>query len=199
MIRLLLVVAIAFSGYAQNLKGLEEEAREFAKFSNKQKQVLKRAYEIGLPFNMGYTLAAIAWQESMAGKYLINLQDPSAGVFHNNLNSVMRRHHEIPDTPFQRNRIAQRLIEDIDFSGAEALAELEYWKNVHGEGKWFLIWQSYNGGFAYLSTNSIAYRKSYHYAQGILRKIRFLRRIGIFATEGKVAYGQLNSIETESE
>jgi hypothetical protein len=153
---------------------------EFKGFSNEQREVLLRAYELGLPFDFGYTMAAIAWQESMAGKYLLNLQDPSAGVFHNNLKSVIARHEEFRDTDWQRNLIAQRLIQDMDFSAAEALAELEYWKSIHGEGNWFLIWQSYNGGFAFQNPDSQAYAASSNYARRLKEKINFLMRNKVF-------------------
>jgi len=90
---------------------LNELEKKFKKLSLEQETVMKKAYHLGEPFNYGYTLAAIAWKESACGVYMINLQDPAAGVFHNNINTVMARHKkEYANTNFQRNRIAQMLI-----------------------------------------------------------------------------------------
>lgn len=143
---------------------------EYQKMSNKQKAVLKKSFNLGQPFDFGYTLAAIAWVESNAGKYMINIQDPSFGIYHNNINSVMGRHPDYKDTPFQRNKVAQMLIEDIDFSAAEALAELEYWKNIHGSKRWSKIWASYNGGFNYNGVKPTRYAKKIKKRISVLKK-----------------------------
>lgn len=150
-------------------------SQEYKLFSDKQKQVLKEAYRLGEPFNVGYTLSAIAWQESSCGLFLVNMQDPSAGVFHNNIKSVLRR-HDIPETNFQINHMAQRLIDDMEFSASEALAELEFWQTIHGKNSWFLIWQSYNGGFSYVNRHSNSYMTSYQYAIKIKEKVDFLKK-----------------------
>ena len=163
--------------------GISLEQQEYNGFTEKQLNCITHAYELGKPFDLGHTMAAIAWQESRAGVYLVNMQDPSAGVFHNNLKSVLARHEELRDTGWQRNRIAQRLIESIDFSGAEALAELKYWQSVHGDRAWLLIWQSYNGGFAFKRPNSKGYKASLGYSHKLSRKVQFLIMNEIFETK----------------
>lgn len=160
---------------------LEEE--EFNAFTVEQMEVLCKAYELGKPFDLGHTMAAIAWQESMAGVYLVNMQDPSAGVFHNNLKSVLARHEELQDTNWQRNRIAQKLIDDIEFSGAEALAELEYWRSIHGKYAWFEVWRSYNGGFAYLKPEGGPCKRATQYAIRLNKKVQFLIQNEVFETK----------------
>ena len=127
--------------------------------SDQQKEILIQSYKLGEPFDMGFSLAAIAWQESSCGRYLINLQDPSAGVFHNNIISVLNR-HGMRDTQWNRNFLAMKLINDFEFSAAESLAELEFWQSIHGDNNWLDIWQSYNGGFSYMNKESKSYKSS---------------------------------------
>jgi len=164
---LLFIIAISF------LCAISVE-QEYNQMSNEQKQILIESYEFGKAFNLGYSLAAIAWQESSCGKYMINLQDPSAGVYHNNIVSVLNR-HGIKDTKWNRNKMAQKLIDNIEFGAAEALAELEFWQTIHGENNWLLIWQSYNGGFAYMNNFNKSYKSSYEYSIKIQEKISFLK------------------------
>jgi len=172
MIVLFLLVSLVA---AQTASSLEEE---FNAFSLEQRAILQRAYDVGKPFNLGYTMAALAWQESRCGKYVLNLQDPSAGVFQNNIKSVMARHMQkdptIKDTDFQRNLMAQRLFNSFELSAAEALAELEFWITVRGEGNWFAIWQSYNGGYWVDKPDSKGYRQSHKYAMELNQKVNYL-------------------------
>lgn len=138
---LIFVIVIAIVNPSSKLEN------DYLKMTINQKIILDRSYQLGKEFNFGYTLSAIAWKESNAGEWLVNIQDPSFGVFHNHINSVMSRHPEIEDTPFNRNRVASMLIGDIEFSGAESIAELEFWEGIHGDANWMKIWASYNGGW----------------------------------------------------
>jgi len=166
---------------AQATSSLE---KEYNAFNSEQMEILQRAYEVGKPFNLGYTMAAIAWQESRCGKYILNLQDPSAGVFQNNIKSVMARHMQndstLKDTKFQRNYMAQKLAFSFELSAAEALAELEYWISVREKGNWFLLWQSYNGGSWAVRPDTKGYRTSYQYATEVNRKVNYLVHLDIF-------------------
>jgi len=137
--RKLLIFLLIIAGIQAN--SLEKELQNL---SYKQKQVLIKTLYKGKEFNYGWTLAAIAWQESKFGKYLINLQDPSCGVFH-----VMPKY--ISDNKWKQSRICERLIKDFDFSFSQALAKLKYWENYHKSKKHYPVWKhtimSYNGGF----------------------------------------------------
>ncbi len=183
MIKNILAALALFVSFivAQPTISLEEE---YSAFNAEQHEVLQHAYDLGKPFNMGYTLAAIAWQESNAGLYVLNLQDPAAGVFQNNIESVMVRHMKkdstLKDTPFQRSYLAQQLALNMDLSASEALAELEYWKTIHGAGNWVLIWQSYNGGFYTLKPGTSGYNTSLKYERKINARVRFLINNEVF-------------------
>jgi len=156
------------------LMGLSLE-QEFNMFTEEQYSIAIQSYGLGEPFGMGYTMAAIAWQESSSGTFLLNMNDPSAGVFANYIPSVLAR-HGIKDTQRNRNIMAQKLMNSIDLSAAEALSELEYWKSIHGESSWPLLWQSYNGGFSYKSPGTSEYINSIEYSNDIRDKVHFLQK-----------------------
>lgn len=96
--------------------------------------VLQFSYERSDPHNYGYTLAAISYAESRAGLWNINLQDPSAGYYHVTLDKVLTR-MGWEDTPFNRNRAAQALIDDPILSSDLAIEELKLWTSIRG-GRW---------------------------------------------------------------
>jgi len=110
-----------------------------------QRLVLENAFVNGLSVDFGFTLAAIAFEESKAGLWNINFQDPSAGVFHTSLRSVLQRLN-MKDTSFNRNLIGQRLIDDETFASKMAIKELRFWQKVHN-GDWMKMYESYNAGY----------------------------------------------------
>ena len=95
-------------------------------------------------------------------------------------NTVLGRAYVNVVANWNTNRIAQKLINNIEFSAAEALAELTFWQTIHGDNEWFLIWQSYNGGFSYFNKYSKSYLSSYQYANKINEKVIFFKKIFLF-------------------
>jgi hypothetical protein len=145
-----------------SLFGLE---REWSEMNDRQKNNILMAYTKSKEFDLGYTMAAIMWQESLGGKYKVNLQDPSCGAFHNNINTIMAR-HSIENTSFNRNRICQMLIDNTDIALAEAITEIQYWLHERN-GSFIEAWASYNGGW----------KMNKSYAENIRKKIVFLKKI----------------------
>jgi len=121
--------------------------------SQDQIKVLHRAFTAGKPKDMSYSLAAIAWKESSAGKYLINIQDPSFSAFHITINNAIA-YLKWTDTNFNRNRAAQLLIEDFQLSAEFAMINLQFWKDNYGNN-WHKIWASYNAGYNW--SNGVEY------------------------------------------
>lgn len=115
------------------------------KYTDKQINTIHQAYQAGKVKGMSYSLAAIAMRESSGGKYMINLQDPSAGVFHITINNALS-YLKWKDNNFNRNRAAQLLIEDFTMSAEFAMINLQFWKDLHGDN-WRKIWASYNAGY----------------------------------------------------
>ena len=142
---------------------------EFNNLNEDQRVILNLVYDKGKYFDLGYTMAAIAWQESHFGKVPINLSDPSCGIFHNLITTVANRHN-LKLTSYNKNMICMRLIRDFDFSFAEALSELKYWQNYyHNQSKnWQSMVKSYNAGFKK--------ENGYEYFKAIQKKVRFLKK-----------------------
>jgi len=140
-------------------------ADDYKMMTTEQKQVLKKAYEHGKPFDLGYTLASIAWQESSCGKYMVNVFDPSFGIYHIQTKNAVS-FTKVEDTKFNHNRVAMLLIDDFDYSSAICISVLRWWINYH-KGSWSKAVSSYNGGF----------KGSKVYLRKIRTKIRFLKGI----------------------
>lgn len=127
-------------------------------FSPSQIEVLRKSYIVGKKFGYELTLPAIAWQESLAGEININLNDVSAGVFHNKLSNVLTREN-LKDNLNNRNKIAHKLVTDYFFAVKHAIAELNFWRKTHGNENWEKIWRSYNAGYRIESAAAERYAK----------------------------------------
>ncbi|OBV29374.1 hypothetical protein BKN38_03785 [Helicobacter sp. CLO-3] len=142
------------------------------RFTKAQRDHLVYAYNFGAPHGMGYTMAAIAWQESCAGEYMMNFSDPSAGLYHAHIPMVLKYYSSYKDTPFTRNVMGQLLINDRKLASQIALDNLIYW-HKHHKGNYKNIIKSYNKGFKWQGDNaSNALAESYY--QSISKKVRAL-------------------------
>lgn len=136
----LLIIVLSISLHASLLDELEN-------LSFSQREVLLKTYIKAKPFDYHLTMMAIAWKESKFGKYPINLEDPSCGVFHNLIDTVAKGADR-----YTKNRICSSLIQDFDYSFSESLKVLKYfenyWRNKRGDQYlWSKTVASYNAGF----------------------------------------------------
>jgi len=113
----------------------KQECSSIDTFSPKQIEYIMSSYIWGLPYGLELMLPAIAWQESCAGLYKVNMYDPSAGLYHAYLPTVMGRHKSLDSSKFTQNKIAQMLINDDKFAASEAIAELLFWKNYYQQNR----------------------------------------------------------------
>ncbi|MGN8440125.1 hypothetical protein ACR9LL_01635 [Helicobacter pylori] len=149
-------------------------------FNAKQKEVLKSAYQFGSKENLGYEMASIAWKESCAGVYKINFSDPSAGVYHSYIPSVLKSYGH-NDSPFLRNVMGELLIKDDAFASEVALKELLYWKTRYHDNLKDMI-KSYNKGSRWeRSEKSNAEAEKYY--EEIQDRIRRLKESKIFDSQ----------------
>ncbi|NHA84031.1 hypothetical protein EWZ69_01330 [Helicobacter pylori] len=149
-------------------------------FNAKQKEVLKAAYQFGSKENLGYEMAGIAWKESCAGTYKINFSDPSAGVYHSYIPSVLKSYGH-NDSPFLRNVMGELLIKDDAFASQVALKELLYWKTRYHDNLKDMI-KSYNKGSRWeRSEKSNAEAEKYY--EEIQDRIRRLKESKIFDSQ----------------
>lgn len=146
-------------------------------FNAKQKEVLKAAYQFGSKENLGYEMAGIAWKESCAGVYKINFSDPSAGVYHSYIPSVLKSYGH-NDSPFLRNVMGELLIKDDAFASEVALKELLYWKTRYHDNLKDMI-KSYNKGSRW-EKNEKSNADAEEYYEEIQDRIRRLKESKIF-------------------
>ncbi len=149
-------------------------------FSTKQKEVLKSAYQFGSKENLGYEMAGIAWKESCAGVYKINFSDPSAGVYHSYIPSVLKSYGH-NDSPFLRNVMGELLIKDDAFASEVALKELMYWKTRYHDNLKDMI-KSYNKGSRW-EKNEKSNAEAEKYYEDIQDRIRRLKESKIFDSQ----------------
>ncbi|MGN8442271.1 hypothetical protein ACR9KR_05215 [Helicobacter pylori] len=149
-------------------------------FNAKQKEVLKVAYQFGSKENLGYEMAGIAWKESCAGVYKINFSDPSAGVYHSYIPSVLKSYGH-NDSPFLRNVMGELLIKDDAFASEVALKELLYWKTRYHDNLKDMI-KSYNKGSRW-EKNEKSNADAEKYYEEIQDKIRRLKESKIFDSQ----------------
>jgi hypothetical protein len=78
---------------------------------------------------------------------------------------------DLANTKWNRSRLCERLITDIDFSLAAAILELKYWENYWKSRNVTNVWRhtvaSYNGGFKAKPTSK--------YVADIKKRIQALR------------------------
>ncbi|MGN8366139.1 hypothetical protein ACR9JV_04455 [Helicobacter pylori] len=149
-------------------------------FNAKQKEVLKAAYQFGSKENLGYEMAGIAWKESCAGVYKINFSDPSAGVYHSYIPSVLKSYGH-NDSPFLRNVMGELLIKDDAFASEVALKELLYWKTRYHDNLKDMI-KSYNKGSRW-EKNEKSNADAEKYYEEIQDRIRRLKESKIFDSQ----------------
>ena len=126
--------------------------------SNMDILILKKIKSLTDDNYMKYTLMAIAIKESSVGKNLINNASKDYGLFQANIKSVIRR-QKVQDNIYNRNYFAKKLVYDAGFSTANAIVEIDYWRNVHKDN-WIKVWASYNTGWKYKSTTGLNYASS---------------------------------------
>ncbi|GAA7302409.1 hypothetical protein HpBGD104_10560 [Helicobacter pylori] len=149
-------------------------------FNAKQKEVLKAAYQFGSKENLGYEMAGIAWKESCAGVYKINFSDPSAGVYHSYIPSVLKSYGH-NNSPFLRNVMGELLIKDDAFASEVALKELLYWKTRYHDNLKDMI-KSYNKGSRW-EKNEKSNADAEKYYKEIQDRIRRLKESKIFDSQ----------------
>lgn len=136
-------------------------------------KLLKQIKLHGEQYDLAYSLMAIAIKESSLGRYKVNVDSYDYGLYQANINTVIKR-HQVKNSSFNRNKMAMMLINDFKFATSNAIAELVYWKSVHGNN-WAKIWASYNAGFNYDSSRAVRYSTQIEKIIKELKKVRELK------------------------
>ena len=142
---------------------------QLSSMNKSQRKVISKSFEYGQPHDLGYTLAAIAWHETGAGKVLVNTRTHSYGVYQINLKTALSR-EKMANEGFNRNMIASKLVSDIEFAAKHALMEIRDWRKIRGKDNLTAVLASYNGGWA-----GPKITESQRYAEAVKAKIKTLK------------------------
>lgn len=156
----------------------DADAFEDCTLTKQQETVVRFSYAYGDPHDYGYTMIAIAMQESRLGKWRLNLDDPSAGTYHTTLDKGLKK-LGWANNPYNRNRVAQMMIDD-EFFAAELALETIIWWDAYHKGDWRSVVSSYNGGF----------RGNPAYVDMIAKNIQTIKRCGWLDEPAYITYGQ---------
>ena len=121
---------------------------ELKNLSDNQITTLLYVFRTGGKENLAYTLTAIVWQESVFGKYMINIKDPSCGLTHIKLDTVAL-------SKWNQSRLCEELQINDDKALKLAIDRLKffisYWqkKGLSYNLAWKRAIMSYNAGYRY--------------------------------------------------
>lgn len=175
VVRLVLVMLMCCGiAYAEDQDEINKYFRQLHHLSDSQLKIMVFSYKMGVEFDLGYSLAAIAWKESNFGLYLMNLADGklgSFGVYHILLEYAIAR-NKIKSN-WDISRYAERLVFDNELCANEAISELLFWKKYHKKhaNVWRRMFASYNAG-----TFGIDTEKGRIYAEDAVNRVRALER-----------------------
>ena len=136
----MIVITFILSGIIEGV-----EASTCPTHSVEQQKLIKKAYNHGLPHDLGYTLAAIAIQESFVGKHIVRLNNKdgkygSYGVTHILLETAMYL-EGYSNTWRARAELVPKLIGSDEYSMDLSISKL----NRHKERGWIGMVRKYNG------------------------------------------------------
>lgn len=157
---LLVLLFISHITYAQ-------DCAEYGNLSPIQKGRLEFAYHQGNPYDLGYTMAAIALAESSAGRFRVNLSSKDVGLFQ--VNSRTASKVLGVTNYYKRLELDQKLIYDDILNAYIALDVLTYFKKYH-KGDWKKMVASYNNGF------KINTEKAKNYVDKVSKYVKVLQQ-----------------------
>lgn len=146
--------------------------KEFKSFSNQEYKTMLQIMSYGIKDDLGYTLAAIAWKESMFGRWNLNLSDGkkgSFGPFHILLEYSLRRNNVT--NSWGESRLAEKHLYDLEFTTNEAISILKDFKSRENCNLRCAI-ASYNAG-----NKGHTKQAGQNYANEIFARISYLKKI----------------------
>ena len=141
----------------------------FGKMTNEQKDNCKLAYDIAKPFDLGNTLAGIAYVESKCGLYKVNPLSGDYGLTQINLKTALNR-LKLKNNFHNRNSLPTMLVTNDILAIELAILELIYWRDTSERTNWRHYVSSYNQG------NVI---KSQAYVDKVAEAIKLLKQQGV--------------------
>ena len=165
------------SAFARDLTLTEQ----YINTTTKQKELIRKLYAKGKPYELSKTLIVITWKESSFGEKLSNNRGEWSGgplglsYYHTAIRHFKTKH----PTPSQISYVEKRLkdIDDLDFSIKHAVIHLQEGIDKFDTSTpqaWMKIWAFYNGGYKHWDSEDAK-----NYADDFLRKIRVINKVGV--------------------
>ena len=129
--------------------------------TDRQRASIYHSYITGKPYDIGYTLAAINWQESVGGLYQISTDHHDFGVYHINIIWYLKE-NRIKNTMWTRSKYSTLIITHPNYSELYVISKIMGLLRAN-DNNFFKTWWRYNG--------------SETYAVHILRKVVFLKKV----------------------
>lgn len=145
-ISVILFMGIATAVIANPVNANSAQCADYNILTGDQRKVLRKAYHYGLPYDYGLTMAAIALKESSAGQFKLNYISNDFGAMQININTASRTLGIT--NRFQKMRLAERLVNDDEFSYYLAQTVLEHFqrRRIMTNQVWQEMIKSYNRG-----------------------------------------------------
>lgn len=171
---LILSVLLAISNPVEATHNDSSECSRYNALSEEQKTVLYEAWLHGLQHDYSWTLPAISWAESNAGKWTLNYFSNDFGVMQINIETASRMLGVT--SRFKKIELAQQLIEDNELNYYLASRVLKHFqrRRVMTNEVWVEMVKSYNEGYRWRSNESSA-EKAEGYYQSVAQNVRELR------------------------
>ena len=142
--------------------------------SETQMLTMYQVHELAKDKSLAATLAAIAFYESSAGRFLSNEKDPSAGAHHVLLSHALTY---LQLEPSEENYafITDALVNNLGLSAAIAEQELSWWLERH-RGDIFKAARSYNQGYYWKLKNVSSRTRSWNYAASVTKMSKKIKQ-----------------------
>jgi len=152
-----------------NKKIISKLKYEITHLSKEQLNNLIFTYNKAYKYKLNYVLSAISWEESKFGKIPFNFSDPSAGLYHNLIPTVLKRNN-IKVNKYNINKMGTKLNNDREFAFKMAMAEINFWRYKEKMNLNDTV-RSYNAGYRWKKHKKIRNNANIYLNKIILRII----------------------------
>ena len=135
--------------------------KDWHSLSDQERQVIYNSYCVGKQYDIGLTLAAIAWHESKGGRWQIGTRSEDYGIYHINIYWYLRE-IKVPVNMWNKSKYATILMTNPEIAETYVITKLINLKLAYKD--WGKVWSRYNGS------------DSRQYALDIRDKVIFLQK-----------------------
>lgn len=157
------------------LPALTAQCSEVSQLSLIQKHNLSKSYSYGHPYELGYTLAAIALVESQAGKWRLNIKTGDVGLYQ--INYITAENTLGVNRYYDQLALHQDLIYNDRLSAEIAIATLQHFRANRAMTSvvWSEMIKGYNEGYKW-RRDKVSRKKAEKYLTRVTNSVRLLKK-----------------------